>query len=100
MRIIAKQTLVKFYKHYPDSETPLMAWYNLARKSTFSNVNEVKQIFNKVSILENNRLVFNIKGNDYRLVVAARFENGIFYICWVGTHAEYDKIEANSIWIY
>lgn len=100
MRIISKQTLVKYYERYPDSKIPLMAWYNVAKKSTFSNVNEVKITFNKVSVLSNNRVVFNIKGNDYRLIVAAQFEIGIFYICWVGTHSEYDKIDANTIWVH
>ncbi len=98
MRIISKQTLVRFYERHPDSKTPLIAWYNIAKKSKFLNVNQVKQAFNKVSVLSDNRLVFNIKGNDYRLVVAAKFENGIFYIVWVGTHADYDKIDANTIW--
>jgi mRNA interferase HigB len=100
MRIISKQTLVKFYERYPDSKKPLMNWYNIAKKSTFSNVNQVKQAFNKVSILSENRIVFNIKGNNYRLIVAARFQLGIFYICWVGAHDEYDKIDANKIWDY
>jgi mRNA interferase HigB len=100
MRVIAKQTLVKFYERYPDSKTPLVAWFNIAKKNTFSNANEVKKTFNEVSIPSDNRFVFNIKGNDYRLVIAATFENGIFYICWVGTHADYDKIDANAIWVY
>ena len=80
MRIISKQTLVKFYERYPDSKKPLINWHNIAKKSTFSNINQVKQAFNKVSILSENRIVF--------------------YICWVGTHDEYDKIDANKIWDY
>jgi len=74
-----------------------MAWYRETEKSEFKNLNELKKEYPSASILKDNRIVFNIKGNKYRLIVKFNFE---FQICWirfVGTHAEYDKVNANEI---
>ena len=98
MRIIARAALVAFWKKHPDSKEQLSHWYNIAFKAKWRNQNEIKGSFPNVSVLSNNRIVFNIKGNDYRLVVAVKFSVSTLYICWVGTHSEYDKIDANSVW--
>lgn len=98
MKIIARSTLTDFWKKHPDSQEPLSIWYNIVSKSKWRNINEIKNSFPKVSVLSNNRAVFNIKGNNYRLVIAIKFTISTVYICWVGTHSEYDKIDANTVW--
>lgn len=98
MRIISKKMLVEFWIKHPDAEKPLSSWYNVVRKAHWANVNQVKDTLPYVSILSNSRIVFNIKGNTYRLIVEASFKVGLLYICWVGTHSEYDKIDANTVW--
>lgn len=100
MHIIKRQTLQEFWKRYPDSKNPLLTWYKIAEKGQWKSVNEVKQTYPYASVLSNNRMVFNIKGNDYRLIVAFRFEANLCYICFLDTHDEYDKINANIIWLY
>ncbi len=100
MHIIAKQALKEFWVRHPDCMRPLQTWFKVVEKCNWKNVNEVKQVFPGVSVLQDNRVVFNIKGNDYRLIVAIRFEANIVYICFVGTHDEYSKIDANTIWLY
>jgi len=98
MRIISKKKLVEFWVFHPDSKKPLTSWYNIARRAQWKNINQVKDTLPYVSVLSDSRIVFNIKGNDYRLIVEARFSMGILYICWVGTHRDYDKIDANRVW--
>jgi len=99
MRIIKKTTLEAFWNKHPDSKKQLEIWYFLVLKSKWQNLNDVKNI-SYTSILSNSRVVFNIKGNKYRLVVEINFNAGIVYICWIGTHSDYDRIDANTIWNY
>ena len=98
MRIISKGTLVACWSRHSDSKEQLLHWHNIAEKEKWKSPNEVKESFPNVSILPNNRIVFNIKGNDYRLVAYIVYTLSILYICWVGSHSEYDKIDANTIW--
>ena len=100
MRIITKGPLMDCWKKHPEAQSPLTIWYNVAKKSNWKNVNEIKETFPNVSILSNNRVVFNIKGNSYRLVVAIKFQMSTLFICWVGTHDDYNKIDANTVWDY
>ncbi|MCM4166445.1 addiction module toxin RelE [Arenibacter sp. H213] len=97
MRVIAKRTLRDFWTKHTDSEQQLTAWYRETEKSEFKNLNELKKNYPSASILNDNRIVFNIKGNKYRLIVKVNFEYQICWIRFVGTHAEYDKINANEI---
>ena len=97
MRVIAKRTLRDFWIKHADSEQQLTAWYRETEKSAFKNLNELKIEYPSASILKDNRIVFNIKGNRYRLIVKFNFEHQICWIRFVGTHAEYDKIDANEI---
>lgn len=97
MRIIAKKTLRDFWVSHADSEQALKSWYRETEKTEWQNKNDLKKDYPNASILKDNRIVFNIKGNRYRLIVKFNFE---FQICWirfVGTHADYDKIDANNI---
>ena len=97
MRIIAKRTLRDFSIKHADSEQQLKAWYRETEKTEWENVNDLKNDYPSASILQDNRIVFNIKGNNYRLIVKFSFEYQICWIRFIGTHAEYDKIDANTI---
>lgn len=97
MRIIAISHLKAFWERYPDSEHPLRAWVDEASKATWASPEAIKAQFGSASILKGRRVVFNIKGNDYRLVVAIAYRYGAVYIKYVGTHREYDKIDANTV---
>lgn len=97
MRIISRRRLIEFWEIHPDAEQPLRAWYIDARRASWKTPAEIKAIYRTVSILRNNRVVFNIKGNTYRLVVVVEFSQGKIFVRFVGTHAEYDRIDASSI---
>ncbi len=97
MRVIAKSTLRDFWEKHADCEQALKAWYQEAEKATWKNPNELKQEYPSASILQGNRIVFNIKGNNYRLIVKFNFDHQMAWIRFIGTHAEYDKINANQI---
>lgn len=97
MRVIARRTLREFWEKHGDCEQQLKAWYNEAFKGTWKNLNELKIDYPSASILENNRVCFNIKGNKYRLIVKINFNFQMMWIRFIGTHAEYDKIDANNI---
>ncbi|NMC84770.1 MAG: type II toxin-antitoxin system HigB family toxin [Anaerolineaceae bacterium] len=97
MRIISRRRLVEFWEAHPDAEQPLRAWYTEAKKASWNSPAEIKAIYRSVSILPNNRVVFNIKGNTYRLIVVVEYSQGKMFIRFVGTHAEYDRIDATSI---
>ena len=97
MRVIAKRTLRDFWTKHADSEQQLKAWYRETEKTEWENINDLKKDYPSASILQDNRIVFNIKGNNYRLIVKLNFEYQVCYIRFIGTHAEYDKIDANNI---
>ena len=93
MRIIAKSTLVAYYTKNPQSKSALEDWFEKTKEAEWKNFSDIKKTFNTVSSVGNNRYVFNIKGNDYRLVVLIKFTVSHVFIRFVGTHAEYDKIK-------
>ena len=97
MRIIAISHLKAFWEKHPDSEQSLRAWADEAKKATWATPEAIKAQFGSASILKSRRVVFNIKGNDYRLIVAIAYRYGAAYIKFVGTHGEYDKIDANTV---
>jgi mRNA interferase HigB len=96
-RIFAKSTLREFWELHPDSEQHLKTWYDTALSSSWRTPNEIKQTYRNASILREGRIVFNIKGNDYRLVVKFNFEKQWIFIRFIGTHEDYDNIDANTI---
>ncbi len=96
-RIFAKSTLRDYWKKHPDSEQYLKTWYDTAMSTEWKTPNDVKQTYVNASILRNSRIVFNIKGNLYRLVAKFNFEKQWIFIRFIGTHTEYDKIDANTI---
>jgi len=97
MRILVKKTILYYTKKYPMASTQLLIWYNEFSKREFSNFNELKQIYGNASIVSNTRVIFNIKGNDFRLVVSINFSQKACYVLWFGLHKEYDKIDVSKI---
>ncbi|MDD5307104.1 MAG: type II toxin-antitoxin system HigB family toxin [Deltaproteobacteria bacterium] len=99
MRIIARSTLRDFWrrKGHADAEQPLRAWFAEARRAQWRGPADVKARYATASILGKDRIVFNIGGNKYRLVVAVKYEARIVFIRFVGTHAEYDRIRAQEV---
>lgn len=97
MRIISKGALRDFWLKHADSEQALKAWYQEANNSSWNHPNDIKAEYPSASILADNRIVFNIKGNRYRLIVKINYSYQMMWIRFIGTHAEYDKIDAISI---
>ena len=96
-RIIAKNILQEFWEKHADSEQYLKTWYETAKNSNWKSPNEIKETYIKASILKNNRVVFNIKGNSYRLIVKFNYVKQWAFIRFIETHGAYDKIEADTI---
>ena len=97
MRIIAKKILRDFWTIHKDCEQQLKSWYQEASKAEWKNLNELKAEYPNASILSDNRVVFNIKGNTYRLIIKMNFDYQLIWIRFIGTHPEYDKIDATKI---
>lgn len=97
VRVISKKKLVEFYKKHAETKGPLEAWYHEVKKENWTNYMDVKNKYRSSSPIKGNRVVFNIKGNKYRLVVKINYESKIIYIRFIGTHKEYDKINAEEI---
>ena len=100
VRVIAVSTLKSFWKsrpQYGDAEGPTLAWYREVLKADWSNPAQVKQQFGNASILQDGRVVFNIAGNKYRIVVWINYPYRVAYVRFIGTHAQYDAIDAQTI---
>jgi len=97
MRVIAVSTMREFWDIHPQAEVPLRAWYAEASRAEWKTPAAIKAAHRNASFLANNRVVFNIKGNDYRLVVVVHYNTRIMFIRFVGTHAEYDEINAEEV---
>jgi mRNA interferase HigB len=96
-RIFSKSKLREYWQTHPDSELYLKTWYVTAMNAVWETPHDVKQTFANASILKENRIVFNIKGNTYRLVAKFNFEKQWIFIRFTGTHAEYNNNNANTI---
>ena len=99
MRILSLPTIRAFYEQpiYADSKTPLITWHGFVIKATWASPSDVKADFGTASILKNGRVVFNIAGNKYRLVTSINYPHGIVFIKFIGTHKQYDAIDAQTI---
>ena len=97
MKVLVKKTILYYIKKYPVAETQLLVWFNEFSRLKFGNFNELKKVYGNASVVNNNRVVFNIKGNDFRLVVSVNFVQSACYVIWFGTHKEYDKINVESV---
>ena len=97
MRIISRRALREFWQQHSDAEQPLQTWYERVKRASWKTPSDVKADYRNASFLRNNRVVFNIKGNSYRLVTAIQYQPGIVYIRFIDTHAAYDKIDAATV---
>ena len=97
MRIIAISTLVNYYRQHPEAEQPLKSWIAEVKRANWQTVHDIKAQYKNASILKNRRVVFNIKGNEHRLIVAVAFRLGAVYIKFIGSHTEYDRINADNV---
>jgi mRNA interferase HigB len=99
MRIIKEKTLTDYCKlsKCKQAEEPLKAWIYEVKYSTWENANELKAKYRNASIISSKRVVFNIKGNDFRLIVDIEYKLKIVFIVWFGTHKEYDIIDAKTV---
>lgn len=96
MRVIAVSTLRAFWVRHPDAEQPLKAWHQEAANAAWMQPADIKAQYRNASILKNRRVVFNIKGNHYRLVVAIAYRLQIVHVEFVGTHEDYDAVDAET----
>jgi mRNA interferase HigB len=97
MRIIAVRSLRNYAQKKKETKQPLFLWYNEACQASWKSSNELKAQFRNASVISGKRIVFNIHGNKYRLIVDIEFSLQIIFIVWMGTHAEYDKIDAKTV---
>lgn len=97
MRIISRRMLRAFWEKHPDAAIPLQTWYYDVTHADWKSPADIKAVYRNASFIANNRVVFNIKGNHCRLVVVGKYQYGIVYIRFVGTHDEYDRIDAATV---
>ncbi len=97
MRIFTEQTLKEYIQRHPKAKTALQEWVSIVKQSEWRHFADVKATFNSVDNVGNQHYVFNIKGNDYRLVVVIKFTIQFVYIRFIGTHEEYNKIDCRNI---
>lgn len=97
MKVIARSKLEAFWQAHPDAEQPLKAWYDEALKAEWANPQQIKAQYASASIRPSRRVIFNIKGNDYRLIVAVAYRYQAIYIKFVGTHAQYDAVDVDTV---
>ncbi len=91
MRVLGRNVLISFWERHANAKSALEAWFDETERSTWNKPQDIKDRYRSADFLADNRVIFNIKGNRYRLVVKVRYQNGIVVVEWVGTHAEYDK---------
>ncbi len=97
MRIIARRRLREFWSNHADAEQPLRAWYATARRAEWLTPQDIKNAYRRASFVADNRVIFNIGGNNYRLVARVDYQRSIIYIRFLGTHQAYDDIDATTI---
>ena len=97
MHVVAVKFLRTFWAKHPDAEQPLKSWVDEAKTASWTQPSEIKAQYRNASVLKNRRVVFNIKGNDYRLMVSIAYHYQAVYVKFIGTHKEYDAIDAETI---
>jgi mRNA interferase HigB len=98
VRIFSRSTLVEFWTRHADAEIPLRLWFSIVQNASWTGPADIKAVFGSADFLPNNRVVFDIKGNNYRLIAQVKYGPlYLVYIRFVGTHAEYDRIDATSV---
>jgi len=97
MRVISRSILREFWEKHPDTTIALQAWFHDVERATWSGPADIKAVYRNASFVTNNRVIFNVKGNHYRLVVVVVYQHGVVYIRFVGTHEECDRIDVTTI---
>jgi mRNA interferase HigB len=97
VNVIVKRAVTFYCDKYPVAKVALLGWYKEFCDANYKNFNELKQVYGNASLVANSRVIFNIKGNDYRLIVSVNFKQSAAYIIWFGTHSQYDKIDAEAV---
>lgn len=97
MKIVALSTLKAFWTKHPEAQRSLEAWYNVAREENWTTPQDIRDRYRSADFVGDRRVVFNIGGNHYRLIVAVAYRTGWVYVKFVGTHAEYDKVDASTV---
>ena len=97
MQIISRRVLREFWEKHPGSAISLQTWFHDVELANWKSPADVKAVYRNASVIGNNRVVFNIEGNHYRLVVVVNYQHGVVYIRFVGTHEEYDRIDVTTI---
>jgi mRNA interferase HigB len=97
MRIVARKSLLAFIKRHAKVEQSLLAWYAETAKAEWKSPQDIKDQYASASFVGRNRVIFNIKGNEYRLIVAVAYRVGVVYIKFVGTHAQYNRVDAATV---
>jgi mRNA interferase HigB len=97
MRILSRKTLRDFWEKHPDSRQPLQAWYDDVKQAGWKSPADIQNTYRNAGFLSGDRVIFNIKGNRYRLIVAVRYAHSVVYIRFVGTHEQYDRVDPETI---
>jgi len=97
MKIISRRILREFWKKHPDSAIALQTWFHDVERASWNSPADIKAVYQNASFVAKNRVIFNIKGNHYRLLVVVVFQHSVVYIRFVGTHEEYDRIDVTTI---
>jgi|SRR5690606_31294176 len=97
MNIIVRRAILYYADKYPAAKNTLLVWYSEFLKQDFDSYNELKMVYGHASIVGNGRVIFNIKGNEYRLIVSVNFRQRAAYVIWFGAHMEYDRINAETV---
>jgi mRNA interferase HigB len=97
MRVISRRILREFWEKHPDATLSLQTWFHDVERANWNRPADIKAVYHNVSFIANNHVVFNIKGNHYRIVVVVKYQHGVVYIRFVGTHAEYNQIDVTTI---
>jgi mRNA interferase HigB len=97
VRIYSRSTLRRFWAKHPDAEQPLRAWYAEAKKAQWTTPSDIKALHRTASFVGDDRVVFNVGGNKYRLVVAVSYRRGSVFVRFLGTHREYDRINVETV---
>lgn len=97
MRVIARGTLVAFYSAHPETEASLMRWYTLVKQATWDSMHDIQAAFPRAKVLNGERVRFELAGGNYRLIVAFDFRKQIAFVKFVGTHSEYDRVDALTV---
>lgn len=100
MRIIAVGTLKKYYEAHPETETGLKIWIQKVKSASWEKPDEILNTFRLARPIGNGRVIFNINKNDYRLIVQVNYDRQTVFVCFIGTHQEYDKIDPETVWDY